>query len=162
MVPTNKGRRTTIAGALRTCGAKLGCDPSTNGSAPRDPRILAMVQGATPDAAFRTNTFHNDTCRSHVERGRQFERITNHNIRTVSDSWIIYMAISTVYKPQCFRIFPSRILPYSKLSRIHQNRAYRCTQANSLWWGHVFNWSSRVFNWSSRVFNWSSRVFVVV
>jgi len=55
VVPTNKGRRTTIAGALRTRWAKLGCDPSTNRSAPRDPRTLAMVQGATPDAAFRTN-----------------------------------------------------------------------------------------------------------
>jgi hypothetical protein len=57
-------------------------------SAPRYPRTLVMVQGATPDAAFRTNNFQIDTCKSHMERIRQSLRKINRKIWTVSDSWI--------------------------------------------------------------------------
>ena len=40
-------------------------------SDPRGLRTLAMVQGATPHAAFRTNTFQIDDCKSNMKSGRQ-------------------------------------------------------------------------------------------
>jgi hypothetical protein len=50
VVPTNKGRRTTIAGAFLPAGQILA--EIHQPSAPRGPRTLAMVQGATPDAVL--------------------------------------------------------------------------------------------------------------
>ena len=46
MVPTDKGRRAIIAGALRTRQADPGGDTSTK-RLRRDRQTLAMVQGAT-------------------------------------------------------------------------------------------------------------------
>jgi len=68
-------------------------------SATRDTRTLAMVQGTRrPRVATRHFIVHaNRKLYGDKERGRQFFRKTNHIIWTVADSWIIYMARSTVY-----------------------------------------------------------------
>jgi hypothetical protein len=54
-----------------------------------------------------------DTCKSHMKRDLQFIRKMYHKIWTISDSWIIYMARSTVYQPQkvFFCILPFTSFP---------------------------------------------------
>jgi hypothetical protein len=82
-----------------------------------------MVQAATPDAAFRTNTFQNDTCTSQVDQwrgvGNSFEKyIIKPGQFLIRGSSICIWRDRRSINPQNLRILPSRILPYIKLSRI--------------------------------------------
>ena len=68
-----------------------------------------MVQAATPDAAFRTNTFQNDTCTSQVDQwrgvGNSFEKYIIKPGQFV-DHLSVYGEIDGLLTPKICASFP--------------------------------------------------------